>query len=147
MKRIIFTNILFILLYSCSNDRYSLCGLGIKYPYYYTELSYEGELFAISKIFDKQYIPVKNGTNRSGIITVFFDINCHGRTGNFRYKTLNFDYLPIDLNPDIIDQILTITKTLDDWNPGVNEKGNNVNSFMFLTFKIKDGQLINILPK
>lgn len=147
MKKFIVFNIILIVLYSCSEEKHTRCGLGVKYPYYYSGLFYQGELFAISEVYKNKYIPITNSIKNTGIITVFFDVNCFGVTSNFRTKCLDSNYLNYDMDFRIVQQVITIAKSLDNWHPGVDIDGCKINSFMFLSFRIVEGQIVEILPK
>ena len=51
----------------------------------------------------------------------------------------------ISINKDISEQLLNITKSLDGWVIGKHE-GKAYDYYQYLTFKIEDGELIEILP-
>jgi len=74
-------------------------------------------------------------------------VNCHGDTGNFQYESYNLEYEKMDLNDSIEIQIRKITRGLDEWIPGRNDAGENVNSFKFLSFRLDNGIITEILPK
>lgn len=139
--------ILLLTLFSCheKNDNFELCGMGITRPYYVTGLDYKGELYAIEKEFRQHFKSPQ--TNSTGIAKIKFQVNCHGESGNFNYEEYNLDYKKVDLNDSIKIQIEQITKGLDQWIPGKDDDGENVNSFKFLSFRLHDGIIIEILPK
>jgi hypothetical protein len=124
-----------------------LCGIGIKKPYYYTGLGYKGEIYAIKKIFELDYRPLLDSEGNDGIIRISFDVNCKGVAGNFKMEQYTLDYKAAIIDEKISSQILMIVKSLNNWLPGKNDEGQYVNSFMFLSFRIVNGEIQEILPK
>lgn len=137
-----------ILFFSCSNssNEFELCGLGILRPYYYPQLNYEGEFYAIKEAYKEKYREVIS-LNNTGIIKIRFHVNCQGETGNFLVETYSLDYEPYTLDVQISDQLLKITQGLNGWIAAIDEDGETVNSHKFLSFRVVDGKIINILPK
>lgn len=129
-----------------SNNKFELCGLGSLHPYYYPQLNYEGEFHAIKEAYKKEFKEI-SGDDKSGIVKIRFHVNCKGQTGNFLMETYNLNYQPNHINSEITGQLLAITKGLDGWIAAVNDDGETVNSHKFLSFRIKDGAIVNILPK
>ena len=128
---------------------FSLCDDGKTYPYYYPELEYKGGFWEIKQHFVMDY-PMEQFqalNNNTGILTVKFNVNCKGETGDFSLQFCDFNYHAIKINQEIIDYLLNKTKTLDNWIPGQDEEGNVVNSHKFFSFRIKEGVLLEILPK
>ncbi|PCJ01438.1 MAG: hypothetical protein COB15_00510 [Flavobacteriales bacterium] len=132
---------------SCNSEStdFELCGGGL-YPYYHPDLNYEGSFYAIKEHFKTNYRAVSIGNN-SGIVKVRFHVNCKGETGNYKVETYSFDYELIEMNNQITDQLLGLTKNLKKWIPGKDEEGELINSHKFFAFKIVKGQLTEILPK
>lgn len=133
-------------LVACKQNDFKLCGLGVTRPYYYTGLDYEGGLYSKQKDILARYIPVKSGEN-TGIVKMYFKVNCNAEVGDFYYEEYNLDYQKTDLNDSIETQLMDGLRQLSNWIPGKDEKGNTVNSHTFLTFRIMNGEVIEILPK
>ncbi|HMP30532.1 MAG TPA: hypothetical protein PKD85_13085 [Saprospiraceae bacterium] len=130
-------------------SNFNLCNdlLNNNYPfhrYHYTKVKYYGGVYHISKKFKEQYRRPKNIVE-SGIIKVNFIVNCRGETGNFEILELDENYKQKRFNTQITDQILSICKELDEWIPG-SVKGQKVDSYKFLTFKIKNSEIVEIFP-
>jgi len=141
---IIFT---IIILSSCSQDnqRFNLCGLGLTKPYYYTGLKYSGEIFRIEKEIKANYESVSY--NNNGIAKVRFKVDCKGKIGDLKYEEFDMNYNKVQLNDSIELQIMNGVSKLNKWIPGKDDNGNPVNSHSFLSFRIIDGEIIEILPK
>lgn len=138
-----------LLLINCINpieeSDFILCE-GDLYPYYYPALNYKGNFYAIKERFYQEYLPVQSTLN-SGIVKIGFHVNCQGQTGNFKTETYDFNYSETEIHSKITEQLLKITKSLDQWIPAEKDNGQQVNSHKFFAFKIQDGRLIDILPK
>ena len=128
---------------------FQLCNkyLYINYPphrYYYKGTVYQGGLYVINKIFKQNYQPPENSVE-NGLIRVRFVVNCEGKAGMFEFLGMDYDYQVKTFDPQISEQILTITKTLQDWIPGKND-GIEIDTYKYLTFKIKNGEITEIFP-
>lgn len=132
---------------SCKNTHptFELCPGGL-YPYYFVDLKYKGDFYAIKEQFNNHYKPF-TGANHTGIVKIKFHINCKGESGNFDLETYNLNYKDTIIHSDITNQLLHITKSLNGWGPPKDDEGIGVNSHKFLAFRIINGKLIHILPK
>jgi hypothetical protein len=131
-----------------NDSNFKLCGQGKMQPYYYPELKYDDDLLVITSHFINDYNSKKNInlTSNSGIITIQFQVNCKGETGNYTVKMVDFNFKETNINEKIANEILTFTKGLNKWIPTIDEGGEIVNSHKFLTFKIKNSKIIEIYP-
>ena len=109
-----------------------------------TPPSYKGEKRGLEKaIFSKYSFPQSEKEN--GYVTIRFIVNCEGETGRFRIEEMDFAYKPQKLDEKITSQLLEIVKNLNDWIPR-KSNGESLDFYQYLTFKIKKGQIIKILP-
>lgn len=136
-----------LLLVSCnhSNNDFHLCA-NEKHPYYYPPLEYRGGFYEVKEHFFKGYKEVE-GKDNSGIIRIKFQVNCKGDMGNFEVESYSLSYKKMNLNKNITEQFVRLTKELDNWVPAIDDKGEKVDSYKFFAFKIVDGKLKEILPK
>lgn len=105
-------------------------------------LQYAGEKLAIIKAFE-QYEPVLS--EESGLIRIRFVVNCNGKTDRFRIISSDWDYQEKEFDPEIVGQLMQITKSLDGWLPqpaGPQPR----DYYQYLIFKIEKGALTEILP-
>tara|TARA_B110000879_G_C11160704_1_gene508942 strand:- start:1256 stop:1696 length:441 start_codon:yes stop_codon:yes gene_type:complete len=128
-----------------STSKFELCS-GKKHPYYHPTLEYHGGFYEIKKHYYSSYQTIES-PNNTGIIKIRFNINCKGKTGNYVLETYSLDYKSILITKKITEQLLNLTKNLNDWTPAYDENRNSVNSHKFFAFKIVNGILIDILPK
>ncbi len=115
-------------------------------PQYYNfgkGLQYTGEKPKIIEHF-KSFKGL-NAPGDSGFITIRFIVNCEGKTDRFRVQEMDNDYNSKSFHKEIRDQLLTLTKSLDGW-VIVSDQGHIFDYYQYLTFKINDGKLIEIMP-
>jgi hypothetical protein len=108
-------------------------------------LMYSGEKPALQHFIEKNYIYSKKNKNISGYITVRFLVNCKGSTGLFRVQSMDFFYRPLVLDNEFTDYLIDIIKKSDGWLPGVID-GEYFDYYQYLTFKVSDGKIKEILP-
>ena len=72
-------------------------------------------------------------------------VNCKGQTGRFRVEQLDMNYKPKKFDNEIVDSILSTTKSLDGWLPATYDN-KEFDYYKYLTFKIVDNKIIDILP-
>ncbi len=136
-----------ICLFGCNknNVKFELCP-GKKHPYYYPNLRYNGDFYEIKAHYYNNYRTISL-PNNTGVVKIMFSVNCKGKSGNYFLETYSLNYNNIIINKKITEQLINLTKTLNDWIPALDEDGESVNSHKFFAFKIIDGKLTDILPK
>ena len=107
-------------------------------------LQYKGEKIKIIEQFREGFKSVAH-TEESGFITIRFIVNCQGKTGRYRLQGMNNDYIEKTFSENITDQLLGLTKQLDGWGMG-EANGKVYDYYQYLTFKMEDGKLIEIMP-
>ena len=114
-------------------------------PQYYNfgGLRFKGEKPKIVEHF-KNFKEI-NTPGETGFITIRFIVNCEGKSGRFRIQEMDNDYRTKSFRNEIRDQLLALTKSLDGWIIARNE-AHNFDYYQYLTFKIEDGKLIEIMP-
>jgi hypothetical protein len=113
--------------------------------YYSIESGFEGEKPAIVAFFQKNFVKNKKHREDDGYITIRFVVNCMGQTGRFRMQEMSPDLTPKQFSPALSEQLLQLVKALQGWKPG-QRNGVAIDYYQYLTFKIKDGEIIEILP-
>lgn len=103
-----------------------------------------GEKKAMDRMILNAY-SYPNVDTQDGYITIRFIVNCKGQTDRFRIEEMSVDYQPFDFDPKLSDQLLNIVKQLEGWVPR-KTKGKPLDYYQYLTFKIRDGQILKILP-
>ncbi len=107
-------------------------------------LQYQGEKWALRKVFMEKYHAPKNNTE-SGLIRIRFIVNCKGQTGRFRLQGMDEQYHEHTFDSKIASQLLQITKQLKGWLQ-LPTGDSPEDYYQYLIFKIDKGQLIEIMP-
>ena len=86
-----------------------------------------------------------NASKESGYLTFRFVINCEGKTGWFTTEEADLDFQPKEFPPELVQHYFDIIEKVDDWRPVVIRQ-KAADAYAYLTLKLKDGELIDILP-
>ncbi len=105
---------------------------------------YKGEKSRILNAFKTKYEPI-TGNNQNGLIRIRFIINCEGKAGRFRVLQSDYNYQQIEFDKRIVAQLLDLTKGIENWEV-LYRSEIPVDYYMYLIFKISDGQLTEFLP-
>ena len=83
----------------------------------------------------------------SGYITFRFMVDCEGKLLR-KIHVLQTDekYSPCHFNKNLVNELFTFLKTLNEWKIAKSKEGDTYLYKAFLTFKIKNGKVINIIP-
>lgn len=123
---------------------FTVCDEQFIFEYYNFQkgFQFEGEKIALINYFRTHY---KALAKDNGYFTVRFVVNCKGETGRFRTETMSFSYQPVEMDEETTNQLLKLCKELKGWGIGIyQEKARDY--YQYLTFKIEEGQLTEILP-
>lgn len=104
---------------------------------------YKGEKIKIEKKIKS--LDLKNDKNSNGYITIRFLVNCEGKTGMFRIQQMDDEYKEKPFDKNLSDQLLSFTKNLNGWIPKEYD-GKKVDYYQYLTYKIENGKVSEILP-
>ncbi|WP_312299197.1 hypothetical protein [Chryseobacterium sp.] len=132
------------------NIAFSKCNENYSFEYYniFNGFQYKGEKYEILKLW-REITNLKEKNNNSqvkdGYITARFLINCKGKAGLFRIQQMDENYQEINFNITLVNEILNFVKSLDGWVIGENN-GVKVDYYQYLTFKIENGIVKEILP-
>jgi hypothetical protein len=131
------------------DSAFKVCGTGRKNPYYYPAVQYYGEFKAIKQYYSRFYDSEKFKllADNSGIVRIQFTINCKGETGLYAVENCDYNYKACNINEVIVEELLSLTKKLNGWIPAKDKQNETIDSHKFLAFKIKNGAIVDILPK
>lgn len=152
-KNVVFWCVVFFAapcVYAQNNDEFVLCGDQLTHPYYHPELRYTGGFWEIKNHFQTNYQESKytNLENNSGVVTIQFVVNCAGKTGKFVTQSCDLNYSENQVNSLIVDDLLHLTKELTNWIAAKDDDTKvKVNSHTFLSFRVVNGKITEILPK
>lgn len=126
------------------NPDFKVCNSLWVQEYYGVKTAYRNENKVVVQHFLKNYKPIANTTG-DGFINIRFLVNCEGETDRYRVSQVDLNYRNTEFNTLLIEQLLTLTKQLKDWMPG-QYKGVFYDSYKQIGFKIRNGQLKEVLP-
>lgn len=117
--------------------------ISLQYYYGTKGFAYQGEKLAIIEKLQNEKISSESKMN--GYITVRFLVNCEGKTGLFRVQQMNADLKETAPDKELGDRLLRFTKSLDGWMPK-EIKGFKTGYYQYLTYKIENGKVSEVLP-
>ena len=106
-------------------------------------LQYKGEKIEIEEHFNQ--LKITKLSTESGFITIRFIVNCEGKTGRYRVQEMDKTYAEKKFSKEFTARYLKLTMQLSGWEVGELE-GKVYDYYQYLTFKIEDGQLKEIMP-
>ena len=106
-------------------------------------LQYKGEKIKIEEHFSQ--LKTAKPNTQSGFITIRFIVNCKGKTGRYRVQEMDSLYAEKKFSEEFTAGYLRLTKQLNGWEVGQLE-GKAYDYYQYLTFKIENGQLKEIMP-
>ncbi len=132
------------------DSTFKACNEGHLYQYYNQNAGsdkpagYIGGATAIKK-FIREHHPNLDLEGASGLFTLRFMINCEGRTDRYEWVENDLDYQPRKFAPEVAKKLFEIHQELKNWRP-IYINGAYRDCFMYTTFKIKHGEIIEVLP-
>jgi hypothetical protein len=83
---------------------------------------------------------------QSGMLTFRFVINCKGEAGRFVTNGVDFDFQKKEFSEKCVNHLLSILQGLKTWQNLETKDGETRDAYAYITFKIKDEEIIDILP-
>ncbi|MEQ8908830.1 MAG: hypothetical protein RIC95_06540 [Vicingaceae bacterium] len=124
-----------------------LCGWGKTFPYYVASDYYQVNFLDLKNHFISNTKSSDLNTKKDFIIRIRFLMNCNGEIGQFKVKSYDFDYREIDLSPTISKHFTDLLANYQKWTPPLLANGEAANIHAFYSFRIKQGEIIEVLPK
>jgi hypothetical protein len=126
------------------DDAFTLCDENMVRQYYNfgKGLQYKGEKAAIDDHFNGK---VSGDPWDNGFLTIRFIVNCKGQTGRFRVEGMGNDYEVKEFSEGLTNELLSLTRSMDGWIVA-HFDGARLDYYQYLTFKLEEGRLIEIMP-
>ncbi|MBP2833257.1 hypothetical protein J8281_13770 [Aquimarina sp. U1-2] len=98
-------------------------------------------------VFDKTIRATyrNKGYTDSGYLNFRFIVNCRGETGRYEIVQMNLGLEETTLSEDMVNQLFQLTADKENWN-GYRSKKSGINYYMYVSYKIEDGEISEILP-
>ena len=128
-----------------ASHNFKPCYEGLFFQYYNTtpDASYRFGKDSIRTYVNANY--QNNGYTDSGWLSYHFMINCNGVAGRYSVVETDANYQPGTFNNDLKQQLLKITQHFQDWTPTVYQN-EPYDCVTYLTYKIENGEIVDILP-
>jgi len=122
----------------CLDEKYS-------FQYYNDSkgFQFKGEKIELERKLET--LNLKSNPASNGFITIRFLVNCEGKTGMFRVQQMNEHYEESAFDKNLNEQLLDFTKKLNGW-MAKEYRGLKLDYYQYLTFKIENGKVSEILP-
>lgn len=129
---------------SLYNNDFDICNDGLIFNYYNPQkATYSKGKNNLRKFILTNYN--KKSYSDSGYLNIHFVINCKGETGRYKIYENDLNLEPYTFDSNLKNQLLELTRQLKPWNPNII-RGDKVDSYMYISYKIKNGEIIEILP-
>ena len=126
------------------NHGFKVCDENKIYQYYNPKAAtFSKGKNGLRKIITQHY--QNSGYTDSGYLTIRFVINCEGEAGRYIIHENDLDLNPTKLDPQMVEHLFELTSQLKKWNPNII-KGEPKDSYMFITYRIENGKIVEILP-
>lgn len=112
---------------------------------YYNSASEAGYKFGKKALRDSVNKKYKRIFADSGYLTIRFIINCKGIAGRYEFVEADLELRPKKFNTQLKDQFFKIITELKEWKPLILDSISK-DSYMYITFKLKNGYVDEILP-
>ena len=87
----------------------------------------------------------RTASTDNGFLSLRFIINCKGDVGAMEIQELDHNYQETRLAPNLVEQLVSLSSRTENWSvPDID--GVAVDSYMYLIYKIEDGEIVEILP-
>jgi len=130
-----------------SSSDFQICGNERFIADYYNSKPNAG-YFPDKKEFLGRVIPTLDSNlfhGASGYLTYRFVINCNGEAGRFTTEEASLDFESTQFSDELVNHIYEILAEQSTWTSLVLF-GEPADSYFYITFKFRDGQLIDTLP-
>ena len=133
-----------------TQDYFNLCQevLIPEYYYYGVGTRYPGGLQAILRAVNSSYQKPDEVADETGWLRIRFVVNCEGEKGRYKVQGMGPDYQFKSFHPEIVKQLLLFIDQMEGWIPGRHIYGQpgNMDNNKHLTFKLKAGEILEVLP-
>ena len=134
---------------SCRPSGFQTCDNCFVRVWHETFLTRSSKRYELTQLFAKYYRPI-NQAGQSGLLITQFVVNCEGQCGLIEINGFSDDYCPKLFDTQITNQLVSICHNhvaSHSFLQADNERDTHSGDIaVSLTFKLKDGQLTDILP-
>lgn len=128
------------------HNKFSTCYHFSEINDYYNDdrASFKGRKGALRALL-KEKLDKDKLKDESGYLTYRFVINCKGKAGWFTTEEADLKYDRKKFNSECRNHLFDILYEVSEWK-SLSISGNAKDAYVYITFKLKDGEIIEILP-
>lgn len=127
------------------NKDFKLCDENNIQEYYQVGTRYDEGLKSVRRFFQRYAPDTFSKKLSNGYLTIRFVVNCRGETDRYRVWATDLEMKPQQVPQETQKKLTDALRAMGSWNPG-EYNGIAYDSYAFLTFKILDGKITDILP-
>lgn len=127
------------------NQAFKCCDENNIQEYYQTGTHYEEGIKSIRRFFQQYPTDAFSKNLLDGYLTIRFVVNCKGETDRYRVWATDREFKPQQVQPENEQKLLEALRKMGNWQPGERD-GKFYDAYAFLTFKILNGKMTDILP-
>ncbi len=94
----------------------------------------------------KKSLDQKKLKKESGFLTYRFIINCKGKAGRFTTEQSNLNFEKKTFDKETVQHLYEIVSSQTDWQVCTGGRVDTQDAYTYITFKLKDGKIIDLLP-
>jgi len=132
-----------------NNSNFTLCNQEVEIKDYYNcsdHARLKGGKGRWWRIIEKE-LDSKKLKKESGYLTYRFVLNCKDELGRFITEEADLDFNKKQFNQETVDHLYQIVSRQKDWQTCfIKSRNKQFDAYLYLTFKLKDGKIIEILP-
>ena len=130
-----------------NTQNFEACNGEGKYQYYYDEIGTSNSRNRQEKLsYFLEHYDYPFDSNENGYIRIRFVVNCKGEIGRFSLQEMDRDYKKKRFPLEITQQLFDLVSQLDGWIPMELWSNKPIDYYVHIGFKIKNGQIEEILP-
>lgn len=115
--------------------------------YYSLNAKYPKSSYTLMKDANAFLVSSQNNDTETGYITFRFRITCNGEVQkDFQILQTNERYEKTQFSPSLVANLQQYLITLHNWKVAKGKNGSSFSYFSYLTFKIDNGKVVNVIP-
>jgi hypothetical protein len=127
------------------NRDFKLCDENNIQEYYQVGTRYGEGLKSVRRFFQQYAADAFSKKQSDGYLTIRFVVNCNGETDRYRVWATDLEMKPQQVPPENEQKLTDALRKMGNWQPGERD-GKIYDTYAFLTFKILNGKITDILP-
>lgn len=126
------------------SEKFKRCSDKLPVGFYHSSAPYiyKGEKPEFKRFIQSNFS--ENNFTDNGFLNFRFLIDCNGEIGDVETNQLNTNYEISELNKDLVRKLSELTLRKENWNSLKTREVRDL--YMYIIYKIENGQVVEILP-